>query len=483
MKKSVVASTSTRLINRLPHQPPVPASLQQADQQDESGSEEQSDSETEEGKELSPVREKTPDTNVKLHQPLRCGRYGQDLISHKQRAADRAQSQQSQPDAGGKVNPALVASRQSTSAAPMVAQTKAPNPKALMPQAKVLPAPVPSVLPPPALGSSSDRAGASGPAPAVRAQADLAGPTSRAAPAGPAPASVDELLTGPVPRNSVMTASMAGAAAAMAESAAAMAGSAAADREAVKAALGHHYRQYRAKKAAAEKRAKAAGDLAGNSEYTMPVNTAPDAVMMTDQHSVTGLESGQLDIQQKPKAGPDAALDRDDIPLRVKYGSSSDGSSSQAASARSQDTATTSCSGQQLSQQQHAQSQSQHAKQQHQQQLPLHQQAGKSALWANQHHTMHAPSRIHYRNSSAAHVQKMNAHRAQQDSWQHQQPQRLVTEPEVAPEDVELHLAGAAAGHKEDVRRSNDKLDMLLQSTVKRTQQAASGKENKVNAL
>lgn len=52
----------------------------------------------------------------------------------------------------------------------------------------------------------------------------------------------------------------------------------------------------------------------------------------------------------------------------------------------------------------------------------------------------------------------------------------------VDPQDVQLLLYGGANSEAEEqVRKSNDKLDMLLQSTVKKTQQSAVGKENQVS--
>ena len=470
MKKSVVASTSTRLINRSPTQAATPTDLPQDHQQDQPGSADQDESGTEEEEEeQSVVREKTPDTNVKLNQPLRCGRYGQDLISYKQRATDRAPSQIPRLGAGGKVDSALIASRQSTSAAPVVpkaAQAKVPNPKALRGGPQVLPPTVPTVMQP-SSSDQPDRALSHGPA-----QANALAPVVGAAAKGPGPACVDELLKGPVPRGNIMTASMATAAHAMADTAAAMAAGTAADREAVKAALGHHYRQYRAKKAAAEERAKAA-ELAyqsGPASSQVPVGQGHDAAAV-DYHR----PSTQHHIEE-PIGGAYQAAERDDIPLRVQYGSSSSSSGSQATSTRSQDTATTSCSSEQLPQQQQ-----QHTRPQ-QRLSAMQEQAGGSALSANQHQ---APSRIHYRHSSAVQSQKAGPQHAQQvrQLQQHQHQQGLVTGASIQPEDVELQLADDATGHEQDVRRSNDKLDLLLQSTVKRTQQAVAGKENKVKAV
>ena len=461
VKKSVVASNSSRLINRPPIQAAMPTHLPQDHQQDQPGSADEDESGTEEKEEeQSPVREKTPDTNVKLNQPLRCGRYGQDLVSHKQRASDRAASQIPRFGAGGKVDPALIASRQSTSAAPVVpkaAQAKVPNPKALRGGSQVLP---PAVLQPSSSGQS-DRAFSNGPA-----QADAPALVGGAAAKGPAPAGVDELLSGPVPRGNIMTASMATAANAMADTAAAMAAGTAADREAVKAALGHHYRQYRAKKAAAEERAKAA-ELAHQSgpDFKVPVSQERDAAVRSHQRPST-----QHQIGEGTGRACEAA-ERHDVPLRVQYGSGSSGSSSLATSTRSQDTATTSCSSEQLPQQ--------HAKPEERLHVMQHQ-ADRSALCAKQHQ---APSRINYRRSSTVqHHQKARPLHAQQVR---QLQQQLVTGAEVqlaAPEDIELRLPDDANRQEEDVRRSNDKLDMLLQSTVKRTQQAVAGKENKVRA-
>ena len=67
MKQSVVASTATGLAGQATPQAQTGASESQSAAPD--------------GREGSvvqhPSREKTPDTNVKLNQPLRCGRYGQ----------------------------------------------------------------------------------------------------------------------------------------------------------------------------------------------------------------------------------------------------------------------------------------------------------------------------------------------------------------------------------------------------------------------
>ena len=440
----------------MPNQACLPSDEPLVGQQDQPGTGEQVESEEdkqEEDEDQVAVREKTPDTNVKLNQPLRCGRYGQDLMPSRQHtaAADAAQSQAPMLGAGGKTNPALIASRQSTSAAPMVpraAQAQVPNPKAKDLEGRVFPPSVSSAVQQPA-----QTAGAVTKRPIQTAHTAPA-PAGRAAPTGPTLASVDELLTGPVPKGNVMTASMAGAAAAMAQSAAAMAGGTAADREAVKAALGHHYRQYRAKKAAAEERAKAAP-------------SKPRATAAAD--NLAGGAQGHAD-----------SAEREEVPLRVKYGTSSSSSgSSQAFSNRSQDTTSSSSCGQQHAQQ----PQQQHAttcQQQQQQPLHMHQQAGQSTTWASQHQTA---SRIHYRHSSVAQPQKATSE-AQQGRQLHQQPERRVSNTAgvqpAAPEDVVLQLGSDAYEHDDSLRKSNEKLDMLLQSTVKRTQRAVSGKENKV---
>ena len=460
VKKSVVASTSTRLIHRVPNQASVPSDKPPGCQQDQPGTEDQVESEEEE---QITVREKTPDTNVKLNQPLRCGRYGQDLIPSKQHsaAAGVAQYQAPRLGAGGQANPALIASCQSTSAAPMVpkaAQAKLSNPKARV-ECNLLPPSVSSAVPQPRV-RQTDGAVAKHP---VQTASVAPAPADRAVSIGPAPASVDELLTGPVPRVSVMTASMAGAAAAMAESAAAMAGGTAADREAVKAALGHHYRQYRAKKAAAEERAIAAPPK-------------PTATATAAADNLVGRARGNSDSAQ-----------RGEVPLRVKYGtSSSSGASSQAFTNCSQDSATSSPYGQQHPQQQHAQQPQQQHAQQHAmacQQQQLHQQAGHFTTWASQHQTA---SRIYYRHSSAAQAQKAEPE-AQQGRQLHQQPQARARDTagvqSAAPEDVEPQLGSAASEHDDGLRKSNEKLDMLLQSTVKRTQRVVSGKENKVQVI
>ena len=444
VNKSVVASTSTRLIHRVPNQASVPSDEPLGCQQDQPGTEDHVESEEEE--EIA-VREKTPDTNVKLNQPLRCGRYGQDLIPSKQHsaAADVARCQAPRLGAGGKANPALIASRQSTSAAPIVpkaAQAKLSNPKARVLEGNLLPPSVSSDVQQPRVGQT-DGAFAKHPVQTASAAPAAAG---GAVSAGPAPASVDELLTGPVRMGNVMTASMAGAAAGMAESATAMAGGTAADREAVKAALGHHYRQYRAKKAAAEERAKAAPPR--------PTGTAA-------ADNLAGRAHGNSD-----------STEREEVSLRVTYGNSS------SSGASSQDSASSSSHGQQHPQQQHAQQNATACQQQQ-----LHQQAGHSTTWASQHQTA---SKIHYRHSSAAQAQKVEPE-SQQGRQLHQRPQARARDTTgvhaTAPQDVELQLSSAASEHDDSLRKSNEKLDMLLQSTVKRTQRAVSGKENKVKVI
>ena len=471
------------------------ADLPQDDQLDQSASADQAESGNESGaeeqEEQSIVREKTPDTNVKLNQPLRCGRYGQDLISHKQRNADKAQSQVPRLGGGRKVDPALIASRQSTSAAPVVfkaAQARGPIPKPKGADTSLLPPAVPTALQHAALGPL-DRAVSQQPAQAASGTGRPSAATGAPAPPGPPPASVDQLLTGPVPRGSVMTASMAGAAAAMAESAAAIAGSTASDREAVKAALGHHYRQYRAKKAVAEERAKAASQMvgkAGAAATDMPVSTASGTVRMSHQQPGAGLQPGGDLISHQPVSVSAPAGDNDDIPLRVKYATSSSGSSSQATSSLSRDTQSTSSSRQQpLMQQQHAQhrhtrpelhSQVSRDCAKPQQKQPLvPQQPGKIVTQVSQQ----APSRILYRHSSSAQNQ-IGAQHAQQDR-QTQGPLVKLAVQSAAPEDVELQLADAGSESEADVRKSNDRLDALLQSTVKRTHQMVPGKENKVS--
>lgn len=495
----------------------MPTGQPHDDQQDQPGSSDQAESEEEEDRIV--VGEKTPDTNVKLNQPLRCGRYGQDLLPNKQHtaAADKAQSQDPRLGAGGNVNPALIASRQSTSAAPVVGkagQAKAPKVNvrsSALPPSGVPPVKRPSieqsdgtVIRSPVHAASTapapaSRAAPAGPAPAGRAaplsRPAPAGPVTagRAAPAGPAHVSVDELLTGPVPRGNIMTASMAGAAVAMAESAAAMASGTAADREAVKAALGHHYRQYRAKKAAAEERAKAAPlkpqAASAAASDRLAGTTGPDsmrapvskAAVVSYQHTNVQLDSSQQ--LNRLQYGLDTAAEEEEVPLRLKYGTSSSGGSSQACSSRSRDTATSYSFSQQPPQQQHAQQQQsrQHAKVS-QQQHPHSMQTGESRVWGNRHQT---PSRIHYKHSSVAQAQEAEAE-PQQDRQLHQQAHGSVSgagEQLAPPKDVEGQLAGATRDGETNLRRSNEKLDMLLQSTVKRTQQAVSGKENKVRQL
>lgn len=483
VRKSVVASTSTRLFNRLPDQAVVPDEPH-GSKVDQPGQAEPEEDEPQEEEDQVAFRQRTPDTNVKLNQPLRCGRYGQDLISSKQHsaAADVASHQIPRHAPGGRAHPALIPSRQSTSAAakvPETAQANVSNPNAMGFEGSVLPPSVPSVAHQSGLGQTD---GAVPKRPTQAASAGLA-PAGRAAPAGPAPASVDELLTGPVPRGNVMTASMAGAAAAMAESAAAIAGSTAADREAVKAALGHHYRQYRAKKAAAEQRAKAvppkpvvasvaaADRLAGGARQELAsavLNQTSGAAVMTHQHASVQLESSQQ--LMKLHSTLESVAEKEEIPLRVKYATtSSSGGTSQAFSNCSQATASSSSSVQHLPQQ-HATAGSQ------QQQQHMHQQAGHSTTWANQHQTA---SRIHYRHSSAAQARTAESE-AQHSRQLHQQPQAKAGDRAGVQTAASEQLDGAT---NEGLRRSNEKLDMLLQSTVKRTQQAVSGKENKVKII
>lgn len=67
VKQSIVASTASRLADQATPQAHTGAAESQSAAQDGwEGSAMQH-----------PSREKTPDTNVKLNQPLRCGRYGQ----------------------------------------------------------------------------------------------------------------------------------------------------------------------------------------------------------------------------------------------------------------------------------------------------------------------------------------------------------------------------------------------------------------------
>lgn len=485
VRQSVVASTSTRLFNRLPDQAAV-LEEPHGNKPDQPGQAESEEDEPKEEVDQVAFRQKTPDTNVKLNQPLRCGRYGQDLIPSKQHSAagDVAQHQIPRHAPGGKAHPPLVASRQSTSAAPPVPNTAQANvsiPKAMGFEGSRLP---------PSVSFAEQQFGSgqtNGAVPKRSIQADSPGlaPAGRAAPTGPAPASVDELLTGPVPRGNVMTASMAGAAAAMAESAAAIAGSTAADREAVKAALGHHYRQFRAKKAAAEERAKAvppkpvasvaaADRIAGGARQELAPagrSQTSGAAAATHQHASLHVQSSQQLF--RPQLKPDSVGEREEIPLRVKYASTSgSGGSSQAFSNCSQATASSSSSGQQLPQQRAQQADAIASNQQQQQHV--HQQAGQSSTWAKQHQTA---SRIHYRHSSAAHGAECEA---QHSRHLHQQPQVKAGDRAGVQTAASKQLDGAT---NEGLRKSNDELDMLLQSTVKRTQQAVSGKENKVNFI
>ena len=479
----MVASTSTRLINRLP----VMAAFQQ---QDEPGSAAQAESEEEE--EECEVREKTPDTNVKLNQPLRCGRYGQDLISHKERqnsgTMHPAQGQKPGLGAGRKVDPALIASRQSTTAPPVAPIRAAPvvvaEPQAQGSATQVLPRPVtePSQQPAPA---------ARGPAATTEA---------RAAPRSLVPTSVDDLLTGPAPVAPIMTASMAGSAAAMAESVAALVASTAADREAAKAALGQHYRQYRAKKAAAEQRnslggnrpvgtsgraAPAAAVATPAAPGAMPVNRGSDAGPSTRHHQSGAVPDHRHHRSESHGAAgaAHAVADIDDeVPLRVKYGTSSSGSSSRGswqntavAAAQRQDTATTSLYPQQQQQQQGQLLG-------HSSKLPRPQKkSNRPAGMVHGESTKPQQARRetgHHRHASAVSASQSTLVVAGELHRQMPAADSVSQTQSAALEDVEIQVATTEA---EDVRKSNDKLDMLLQSTVKRSQQGVIGKENQVS--
>ncbi|DBA91109.1 hypothetical protein WJX77_004703 [Trebouxia sp. C0004] len=523
VNKSVVASTSTRLFNRLPDETPAmeagPQANQRSDQRVNANSATEADLEADE--EDCTSRGKTPDTNVKLNQPLRCGRYGQDLISHKDRQqhssqaeADREQEQRARLGVGGKVDLALIASRQS-STAPIKAPIRAVPVRVAQPQRKgsatrTVPPTVPLLAEPSQQPATMQpvRAVLNGPVAASGAVASGAVP-DRTAPGGPpaarAPASVDDLLIGPSPVLPIMTASMAGEAAAMAVSAAALAKPTAANKQAVKAVLGQHYRQYRAKMAAAEQRnAIPPRKPQGPAGTTAPAKAAATAAVPAAAESANrGSEAGPSGQQhdnalpeyrqhhsQNHAAGAATAqesADAEDVPLRVKYGSSSSGSSSRASwqvsavgLAQRQDTATTLYAQAQQPQQQ--------------KQSGMHDKEQQR------------PSRKGSRNADLRHGGNSASQQAQQERGplRHEASKKgslisqstliVATEgccqvpgsqsgsaPQYAnPEDVEIDFfcSNDMVGKVEDVRKSNDKLDMLLHSTVKRTQQGVLGKEN-----
>ena len=513
VKKSVVASTSTRLINRLPH-PASAAADPQDDLQDEAGSAAQAESE-DEAEEECIVQEKTPDTNVKLNQPLRCGRYGQDLMSHnerqnssnvKQTEADRVQGQKPKLGNGGKVDPALIASRQSTSAPPVVPVRAAPS-RVTKPQAEnvarqVVPAAGPVAEAPQQPNSvPADTAVTYGPA---------ADHVTRAAARGPVAASVDDLLTGVIsgapamleaapgasqaaPGAPAMTASMAGSAAAMAENVAALARNTAADRAAAKAALGQHYRQYRARKAAAEQRnafgnnrPEGASTQAAPAAAAVPVNRGSDAGPSSQRRSADAVDYAQHRNQSHAAAAAHAVADTGDVPLRMKYSSSSSGSSMGGAdswqnttteAAMRQNIATTSLHTQQRHQQQQSQplvpgSKHQKSAKKHSKTTGLVQGREQQPKQAQQER--HKPAVISGQIGSSGDVGG-GICQIPAAPWE------PASQP-VDPQDVQLLLYGGANSEAEEqVRKSNDKLDMLLQSTVKKTQQSAVGKENQVS--
>ena len=513
MNKSVVASTSTRLINRLPKGAPAieagPQANQQSDQRVDPNSAREADSEA--GEEECMSRGKTPDTNVKLNQPLRCGRYGQDLISHKERQqhssqaeADREQGQKARLGADGKVDPALIASRQS-STAPPAASIRAGPVIVAQPQGKgsaghTMPPTVPLEAAPsqqpatvqPVRAAMNGPVAASGVASGAAPHRAAAGGPPAARAAAAAPASVDDLLTGPSPVLPIMTASMAGEAAAMVVSAAALAKPAAGNNQAVKAVLGQHYRQYRAKMAAAEQRnaipprkpqgqapAKAAA-MAAVPAAAESANRGSEAGPSGQQHSIA-LPEYRQHRSLRHAAGAaiaQASPDAEDVPLRVKYGSSSSGSSSRASwqvsavgLAQRQDTATTSYD-------------------QAQQQM-------QTGMYAKEHQRPFRKGRTnadltHGGNSASQQAQQEVTKRGGQSSLVATEGHRQMpgsqsgSAPKYAdPEDIEIEIFGGndngvVKEQAEDVRKSNDKLDMLLHSTVKRTQQGVLGKENQV---
>ena len=514
VKKSVVASTSTRLINRLPHQASAAADPQD-DLQDEAGSAAQAESEDEAEKECI-VREKTPDTNVKLNQPLRCGRYGQDLMSHnerqnssnvKQTEADRVQGQKPKLGNGGKVDPALIASRQSTSAPPVVPVRAAPS-RVTKPQAEGVARQVVPATGPVAEASQQPN---TVPADTAVTYGPAADHVIRAAARGPVAASVDDLLTGVIsgapamleaapgasqaaPGAPAMTASMAGSAAAMAENVAALARNTAADRAAAKAALGQHYRQYRARKAAAEQRnafgnnrPEGASTQAAPAAAAVPVNRGSDAGPSSQRRSADAVDYAQHRNQSHAAAAAaHAVADTGDVPLRMKYSSSSSGSSMGSAdswqnttteAAMRQNIATTSLHTQQRHQPQQSRAVvpgSKHQKSAKKHSKPIGLVQGREQQPKQTQQERHKPAVISGQIGSSGDVGSGMC----QIPAAHWEP---ASQP-VDPQDVQLLLYGGANSEAEEqVRKSNDKLDMLLQSTVKKTQQSAVGKENQVS--
>ncbi len=503
-----------------------PQANQQSDQRVDPNSATEADSEADE--EDCTSRRKTPDTNVKLNQPLRCGRYGQDLISHKERQqhssqaeADREQGQKARLGAGGKADPALIASRQS-STAPPAAPIRAVPVSVAQPLGKgsathFVPPTVPLVAEPSQQPATMQpvRAALNGPVAASGPVASGAAP-DRAPPGGPpsaraaaaAPASVDDLLTGPSPVLPIMTASMAGEAAAMAVSAAALANPAASNNQAVKAVLGQHYRQYRAKMAAAEQRnAIPPRKPQGATGTPAPVKAAATAAVPAAAESANrGSEAGSSG-QQHGNALPEyrqqrsqshaagaaiaqASPDAEDVPLRVKYGSSSSGSSSRGSwqvsavgLAQRQDTSTTLYPQAQQPQQQ---KQSSMRDKDHQRpsrkgsrQAALRHGGNSASQHAQQERGPLGPPPNTMRGSQSTVVVATEGHRQLPGSQSGSAPKYAD------PEDVEIEFFGGndngvGKEQAEDVRKSNDKLDMLLHSTVKRTQQGVLGKENQV---
>ena len=489
---------------------------------------------------------KTPDTNVKVNQPLRCGRYGQDLMAPKGRQngsqveADRAQSKIPRLGAGGKMDPALLVSRQSTTALPAAPARAAPT---------ALPNPQAQTLAPELLPSYPDRA-------KPPQQPAVTKPDSAAA-NRPGPSSVDDLLTETAPAAAVaktataplptMTASMAGSAAAMAESVAALARNTAADREAAKAALGQHYRQYRARKAAAEQRnaiapvnatraaaaPAAAVTRAGAFPEAGPGVVAAPRVLARDASAAAAPSAVAASASQGHMAGTThvsaagvatdtssqqhgwvhngAGRIANDVPLRVKYSTSSSGSSSGGNSSSSssgsswrdveasavQSSEAVPVSLRPLSHQQQQQQQQSHfAVHGKQQQKPNRQQAG--VVFRDGHR--HQQQQQQRPSNPAALTQP----RGEQFPIVYRQSKgtvpglQIVPEaqavPQLGPSSSSFTASSSAAvsedgqvltdgvnARSEEVRKSNDKLDMLLQSTVKRSQLPGVGKENQVS--
>ncbi|KAA6423925.1 MAG: hypothetical protein FRX49_05884 [Trebouxia sp. A1-2] len=435
VNKSVVASTSTGLINRLPNGAPAMEAAHQVNQQSDRrvdlNSATEADSEADE--EDCTSRGKTPDTNVKLNQPLRCGRYGQDLISHKERQqhssqaeADREQGQKARLGAGGKLDPALIASRQS-STAPPAAPIRAGPVSVAQPQRK---GPATHIMPPTV---PQEAAPSQQPATVQPVRAALKGPVAMAA---------------AEQRNAIPP---------------------------------------RKPQGQAPAKAAAMADVPRAAESA---NRGSEAGPSGQQHG-TALPEYRQHRSQSHAAGAATAQESagaEDVPLRVKYGSSSSGSSSRASwqvsavgLAQRQDTATTLYS--QAHQPQQQKQPSMHDKDHHRPSRKGSRQAGlrhggnSASQQAQQERGPLGPPPATMRGSQSTLVVATEGHCQLPGS-------QSGSVPEYAdPEDVEVDFFGGnenGVGKEQvqDVRKSNDKLDMLLHSTVKRTQQGVLGKEN-----